>query len=37
MKMESALHAGRDGVVSEALVRKVGDQVDSKDLLLIIA
>jgi pyruvate carboxylase len=33
MKMETALHAERDGVVAEVLV-KVGDQVDAKDLLL---
>ena len=33
MKMESALHAERDGVVSEVHV-KVGDQIDAKDLLL---
>jgi pyruvate carboxylase len=33
MKMETALHADRDGVVAEVLV-KTGDQVDAKDLLL---
>ena len=34
MKMETALHAERDGVLSEVLVR-VGDQIDAKDLLLV--
>jgi pyruvate carboxylase len=33
MKMETALHAERGGVVAEVLV-KVGDQIDAKDLLL---
>jgi pyruvate carboxylase len=33
MKMETALHADRDGKVAELLV-KVGDQIDAKDLLL---
>jgi pyruvate carboxylase len=33
MKMETALHADRDGVLAEVLVRP-GDQVDAKDLLL---
>ena len=33
MKMETALHAERDGKVSEVLV-KVGDQIDAKDLLI---
>jgi pyruvate carboxylase len=33
MKMETALHAERDGVVAELLV-KAGDQIDAKDLLL---
>jgi len=34
MKMETALHAERDGVVAELLVR-AGDQVDAKDLLIV--
>src|SRR5690606_5763212 len=34
MKMETALHAERDGVVAELLV-KAGDQVDAKDLLIV--
>ncbi|TIM59293.1 MAG: hypothetical protein E5Y52_31825, partial [Mesorhizobium sp.] len=33
MKMETALHAERDGVVAEVLV-KAGDQIDAKDLLI---
>ncbi|WP_292015899.1 pyruvate carboxylase, partial [Mesorhizobium sp.] len=33
MKMETALHAERDGVVAEVLVR-AGDQIDAKDLLI---
>ncbi len=35
MKMETALHADRDGTVAEVLV-KAGDQVDAKDLLVIL-
>jgi pyruvate carboxylase len=35
MKMETALHAERDGTVSEVLV-KAGDQIDAKDLLLVL-
>ena len=35
MKMETMLHAERDGTVSEVLVR-VGDQIDARDLILII-
>jgi pyruvate carboxylase len=35
MKMETGLHAERDGVVAETLA-KVGTQVDSKDLLFEI-
>ncbi|WP_173933632.1 pyruvate carboxylase [Chelativorans sp. Marseille-P2723] len=35
MKMETALHAERDGKVSEVLV-KAGDQIDAKDLLLVL-
>ncbi len=34
MKMETALHADRDGTISEVLVR-VGDQIDAKDLLIV--
>ncbi|UCI20552.1 pyruvate carboxylase [Mesorhizobium sp. B2-1-8] len=33
MKMETALHAERDGMVAEVLV-KAGDQIDAKDLLI---
>ncbi|ODT16547.1 MAG: hypothetical protein ABS57_10285 [Mesorhizobium sp. SCN 65-12] len=33
MKMETALHAERDGVIAEVLV-KAGDQIDAKDLLI---
>ena len=33
MKMETALHADRDGKVAEVLVRS-GDQIDAKDLLV---
>ncbi|MBZ9870754.1 pyruvate carboxylase [Mesorhizobium sp. BR1-1-9] len=33
MKMETALHAERDGTVAEVLVR-AGDQIDAKDLLI---
>lgn len=36
MKMETALHAERDGTVAEILVR-AGDQIDTKDLLLTLA
>ncbi|MFC5387117.1 pyruvate carboxylase [Aquamicrobium segne] len=35
MKMETALHAERDGIVSEVLVH-TGDQIDAKDLLVIL-
>ncbi|WP_265517788.1 pyruvate carboxylase [Nitratireductor luteus] len=34
MKMETALHAERDGKVAEVLV-KAGEQIDAKDLLLV--
>ena len=34
MKMETALHAERDGMVGEVLVR-AGDQIDAKDLLIV--
>jgi len=36
MKMETALHAEREGTVAEVLVR-VGDQIDAKDLLVVFA
>jgi len=36
MKMETALHADRDGTISEVLV-KTGDQIDAKDLLVVFA
>ncbi|MDI7864837.1 pyruvate carboxylase [Rhizobiaceae bacterium n13] len=36
MKMETALHADRDGTVAEVLV-KTGDQIDAKDLLVVLA
>ncbi|MDZ7926364.1 MAG: pyruvate carboxylase [Agrobacterium sp.] len=36
MKMETALHAERDGKVAEVLV-KPGDQIDAKDLLISYA
>ncbi|MGE3307306.1 MAG: pyruvate carboxylase [Rhizobiaceae bacterium] len=34
MKMETALHAERDGKIAEVLV-KAGDQIDAKDLLIV--
>jgi len=34
MKMETALHAERDGIIAEMLVC-AGDQIDAKDLLLV--
>jgi pyruvate carboxylase len=34
MKMETALHAEKDGTIAEVLV-KAGDQIDAKDLLVI--
>jgi pyruvate carboxylase len=34
MKMETVLHAERDGTVAEVLV-KAGDQIDAKDLLVV--
>lgn len=34
MKMETALHAERDGTVAEVLVQ-AGDQIDAKDLLVV--
>jgi pyruvate carboxylase len=34
MKMETALHAERDGTIVEVLVR-AGDQIDAKDLLVV--
>jgi pyruvate carboxylase len=36
MKMETAIHAERDGRVAEVLV-KAGSQIDAKDLLLVYA
>ncbi|WP_352515470.1 biotin/lipoyl-containing protein [Mesorhizobium sp. M0041] len=36
MKMETALHAERDGTVAEVLV-KAGDQIDAKDLLVVLS
>ncbi|MDP2733132.1 MAG: pyruvate carboxylase, partial [Hoeflea sp.] len=36
MKMETAIHAERDGVLAEVLV-KTGDQIDAKDLLVVYA
>ncbi|QIO49719.1 pyruvate carboxylase [Rhizobium leguminosarum bv. trifolii] len=36
MKMETALHAEKDGTISEVLVR-AGDQIDAKDLLVVYA
>lgn len=35
MKMETAIHAERDGKVAEVLV-KAGDQIDAKDLLVVL-
>jgi len=35
MKMETALHAARDGTVTELLVSP-GAQIDAKDLLLVL-
>ncbi len=34
MKMETVLHAERDGTIAEVLVR-AGDQIDAKDLLVV--
>ena len=34
MKMETALHADRDGTIAEVLVRP-GEQIDAKDLLVV--
>ena len=36
MKMETALHAEKDGTIAEVLV-KTGDQIDAKDLLVVFA
>jgi pyruvate carboxylase len=36
MKMETAIHAERDGTLAEVLVR-TGDQIDAKDLLVVYA
>ena len=34
MKMETAIHAERDGTIAEVLVRP-GEQIDAKDLLVV--
>ncbi|MBB4580172.1 pyruvate carboxylase, partial [Rhizobium aethiopicum] len=34
MKMETAIHAEKDGTIAEVLV-KAGDQIDAKDLLVV--
>jgi pyruvate carboxylase len=34
MKMETAIHAEKDGTIAEVLV-KTGDQIDAKDLLAV--
>ncbi|MCV9967398.1 hypothetical protein OIU34_36795 [Pararhizobium sp. BT-229] len=34
MKMETALHAEKDGTIAEVLVH-TGDQIDAKDLLIV--
>ena len=34
MKMETALHAERDGTVAEVLIG-IGSQIDAKDLLVV--
>ena len=36
MKLETVIHADRDGKVSELLVAS-GDSVDAKDLLIVLA
>jgi pyruvate carboxylase len=36
MKMETALHAERDGTVAEVLAA-AGNQIDAKDLLVVYA
>lgn len=36
MKMETAIHAERDGTIAEVLVRP-GEQIDAKDLLIVYA
>ncbi|EJT04453.1 pyruvate carboxylase [Rhizobium sp. CCGE 510] len=35
MKMETAIHAERDGTIAEVLI-KAGDQIDAKDLLVVL-
>ncbi|MDG1997369.1 MAG: biotin/lipoyl-binding protein [Emcibacteraceae bacterium] len=35
MKMETTLHAEKDGVITEVLVN-ANDQVDAKDLLIVL-
>ncbi|OJT96715.1 MAG: hypothetical protein BGN83_22525 [Rhizobium sp. 63-7] len=34
MKMETAIHAEKEGTIAEILVR-AGDQIDAKDLLVV--
>ena len=36
MKMETALHATRDGIVAEVLVTP-GSRIDAKDLLMVLS
>jgi pyruvate carboxylase len=36
MKMETALHADKNGTISEILVKQ-GDQIDAKDLLIVMS
>jgi len=36
MKMETAIHAERDGAVADVLV-KAGDQIDAKDILVVLS
>lgn len=36
MKMETAIHAERDGTVADVLV-KAGDQIDAKDILVVLS
>ena len=36
MKMETALHAERDGTIAEVLIH-AGAQIDAKDLLVVFA
>jgi pyruvate carboxylase len=34
MKMETALHSDREGIISDVLVR-AGEQIEAKDLLVV--